>query len=271
MQTAAGKAALKEGDRGMQQTRIRPLVSVIMPAHNAEDTIAAAIRSVQAQTVRDWELLVLDDCSADDTFAAAQRLAEEDARICPLKNGENLGAAKTRSRGLEIARGEWIAFLDSDDLWRPAKLEKQLALADQTGAKLLYTSYCLFSEETGLRRDYLVPARTDYASMLRENVIGCSTAMVRRSALEGRRFPEGVYHEDYALWLSLLRGGCTAAGCTEVLADWRVSENARSFDKRAAAKHRWDILRRVEQLPLAEAVPAFAAYALRGLKKHRRI
>lgn len=248
-----------------------PLVSVIMPAYNAEKTLAAAVRSVREQTVADWELLLLDDCSADATAALAQRLAAEDARIRALPNGENLGAAKTRNRALSLARGEWIAFLDSDDLWRPEKLEKQLVLAHQTGAKLLYTSYCLFSEETGLRRDYLVPACTNYASMLRENVVGCSTALVHRSALDGRSFPEGLYHEDYALWLSLLKAGCTAAGCTEVLADWRVSEGARSFDKRAAARNRWNILRKAERLPLPEAIGAFAAYAVNGLKKHKRI
>ena len=137
-----------------------------------------------------------------------------------------------------LAQGEWIALLDSDDRWRVQKMEKQLALAVHSGSRLLYTSYALFADTEREMRVYRVPQSVDYRRLLGENVIGCSTVLLHRSLLERLRFREDVFHEDYALWLAILRGGDSAAGCTEVLADWRISELSRSFDKRAAAKNR---------------------------------
>ena len=114
----------------------KPQVSVIMPAYNAGRFLEKAIRSVMAQTVTNWELLVLDDGSSDDTLIIAQRLAQADSRIRVLPNECNMGVAKTRNRGLDLCRGEYVALLDSDDVWYPQKLEAQLALMRETGADL---------------------------------------------------------------------------------------------------------------------------------------
>lgn len=214
----------------------QPLVSVIMPAYNAEKYIGEAIASVCVQTYENWELLILDDGSADRTAEIAQAYAQRDARIRVLRNPQNMGVARTRNRGFDLARGEWIALLDSDDRWRAQKLEKQLTLAVHSGSRLLYTSYALFADAEREMRVYRVPQSVDYRRLLGENVIGCSTVLLHRSLLERLRFREDVFHEDYALWLAILRGVDSAAGCTEVLADWRISEQSRSFDKRAAAK-----------------------------------
>lgn len=244
-------------------------MSVIMPAHNAEKYISDAISSVIAQSVTDWELLVIDDRSTDGTTAIARGFSNADSRIRVYSNDENIGVAATRNRGISLARGEWIAFLDSDDLWRPQKLARQLEKAASTGAELIYTSYSIFRDDPKNGSAYIVPATADHESLLRENVIGCSTVLVR--AAEGMKFSTGIYHEDYAMWLTLLRNGCRAVGCTDVLADWRVSENARSFNKRRAAKMRWTIYRKVEKLPFFKAVRVFAAYTLNGIRKHKRI
>lgn len=249
----------------------QPLVSVIMPAYNAEKYIGEAIASVRAQTYENWNLLILDDGSADRTAEIAQGYAQLDARIRVLRNPQNMGVARTRNRGFDLAQGEWIALLDSDDRWRAQKLEKQLALAVRSGAELLYTSYALFTDAEREMNVYHVPPMTDYRRMLGENVIGCSTVLLHRSLLERFRFREDVFHEDYALWLAILRGGGSAAGCTEVLADWRISEQSRSFDKRAAAVNRWRIYRDVERLSLLQSACAFFAYALHGVHKHGRI
>lgn len=123
----------------------QPLVSVIMPAYNAEKYIGEAIASVCAQTYENWELLILDDGSADRTAEIAQAYAQRDARIRVLRNPQNMGVARTRNRGFDLAQGEWIALLDSDDRWHVQKLEKQLALAVHSGSRLLYTSYALFA------------------------------------------------------------------------------------------------------------------------------
>lgn len=251
--------------------RAVPAVSVIMPAYNMERFIDQAIRSVMDQTMTDWELLVIDDGSTDDTCAIVERLACQDCRIRLYRNPENLGVAKTRNRGFELSRGEYVALLDSDDLWLPEKLEKQLALAKRTGAELVYCSYAIV--DAGLekvREDYLVPERADFETLLKENVIGCSTVLLRRELTRDHRFEPAYLHEDYVLWLELLRQGYSAAGCTEPLTKWRLIANSRSFDKRKSAKSRWMIYRDYLHLPLGRRIRCFAAYAAAGMKKYKK-
>lgn len=246
-----------------------PLVSVIMPSYNAEKYIDEAIRSVIAQTYTNWELFVIDDGSTDRTARIAQSYAEKDSRVIFRQNSHNMGTANTRNIGIRLANGEWIATLDSDDIWHPEKLEIQLKKAQETGALFLYSSYSLFCE--GFRQEYTVPEKVDYSSLLTENVIGCSTVMMHKSILEDHLFPSEVYHEDYALWLDLLRAGYNAVGCTEVLTEWRIVKNSRSFNKRKSAKNRWIIYRKMEKLPLYKSMKVFAAYAYHGFKKHKRL
>ncbi len=246
-----------------------PLVSVVMPAYNAEKFLLQAVCSVMAQTVTDWELLILDDGSTDATAALAAQLAAQDSRVRLLKNDTNMGVAKTRNRALKLCCGHFIAFLDSDDVWQPEKLERQLRLLAQTGADLAYTAYAIIDEQgRRIRNDYLVPPQTDFEKMLRENVMGCSTVMLRAASLGQRRFAEDCYHEDYALWLQLLRSGHRAVGCPEVLVSWRRQANSRSFDKRKAAAQRWQVYRKQRKLPLWKSIWVFACYALAGWHKY---
>ena len=166
-----------------------PLVTVVMPAYRARDYVEAAVRSVVAQTMPRWELLVIDDCSGDDTPRIVEALAREDDRIRLIRNEENMGVARTRNRGLDMARGQFVALLDSDDVWMPEKLERQLALMEKTGADIGYCSYAIVDARgERCRPDYLVPPETDFHSMLGENVIGCSTVVLSRRVLENHRF-----------------------------------------------------------------------------------
>lgn len=246
-------------------------VSVIMPAYNAARFLEPAIRSVMNQTVTDWELLVLDDGSTDDTCAIAAALAEQDSRIRLVPNAHNMGVARTRNRGFDLCRGEYVALLDSDDVWLPEKLERQLALMERELTDLCYCSYSIVDAAgEKSRQDYLVPARTDFEKLLRENVIGCSTVLMHSRVLENHRFETEFYHEDYVLWLTLLREGFKACGCTEPLVQWRLIENSRSFDKRKAARNRWHIYRDYLNLPLVKSGEVFAAYAAASLKKYFR-
>lgn len=247
----------------------QPLVSVIMPAYNAGRFLEEAVRSVMAQTVTDWELLILDDGSKDNTAELAAKLAAEDKRIRFLPNEKNMGVAKTRNRGFDLCCGQYIALLDSDDVWLPEKLEKQLALAKTTGADILYCSYGIIdSQSNRSRADYTVPNQVRFQDMLRENSIGCSTVMLRRSVIEQYRFVEDFYHEDYVLWLQLMQDGRRAAGCTEVLVQWRLLENSRSFDKRKSAKNRWLIYRKYLKMSVWKSGWYFACYAAAGVKKY---
>lgn len=240
-----------------------------MPAYNAGKYIETAIRSVMAQSYGDWELLVLDDGSTDDTCVIAEGLAEEDPRIRFVRNQENLGAAAARNRGFDLARGDYIALLDSDDVWHPQKLEKQLERMKATGADFSYSSYAMI-DSAGSRagRDYLVPERLSFQMLLRENVVGCSTVMLRRSLTDRYRFTTEFYHEDYVMWLQLLQDGYKACGCTEVLAQWRYAENSRSFHKGKSAGNRWRIYREYLKLPFWKSAVLFAGYVAAGLKKY---
>ena len=235
----------------------RPLVSVIMPAYNAEKYIEEAIRSVLSQTYTNWKLLILDDGSTDRTAELAERFANADTRIRLLRNPQNMG--------------DWAARLDSDDVWHSDKLEKQLAAAERSGADMIYCSYSMMDADGRRISDFIVSERTSYAAMLEESVLSCSTVLLSRSIYSEYRFSTNYYHEDYALWLRLLRLGFTAFGCRDVLADYRILKGSRSNDKLRSARQRWLVYRKAEKLSLARSAHAFAGYVRRGIAKYKRV
>lgn len=250
---------------------VQPLVSVIMPAYNMEKYIHQAIASVVAQTLTQWELIVIDDCSQDSTLTIAEQWAQKDERIRVLCNETNSGVARTRNWGIDLARGAYVAFMDSDDIWRPEKLQKQLARMEEQNAQMSYCSYAIidaFGES--IRADYLVPEQVTLQDQMKVNAIQLSSLLVRRDALENVRFTTSFYHEDYVLGLELLQNGCKAVGCTEVLSEWRYIENSRSFNKLKAARNRWRIYRKFLRLPLGKSLYVFAHYAFAGLIKYSR-
>jgi len=248
----------------------QPLVSVIMPAYNVAAYVEEAIRSVMQQTVTDWELLVIDDRSTDNTYEIIRRVAAEDDRIRAMRNPHNMGVARTRNKGIAQARGRYVAFLDSDDAWLADKLEKQLALAGETGAGIVYCSYAIMDAAGGkAKEDYLVPASTNFERLMRENVILCSAMMVRGDILNKTQFNTDFYHEDFVLALDILKAGYTAAGCTQVLLKWRYIDNSRSFNKKKSAVNRWKVYRDYLKLPFIKSAWIFIQYALAGLKKYR--
>ena len=249
-----------------------PCVSIVMPVYNGAHLLEKTVRSVQAQTFGDWELIVINDCSTDGTLELLDRLAGEDTRIRVYTNEHNSGAAKSRNVGLAQCRGAHIAFLDSDDLWHPEKLEKQLACMGETGADIVYTSYSIVDGQGNKRcRDFLVPPSVSFEDMLKENQIGCSTVMLRAEALNGTRFPEDFYHEDYVLWLQLLRSGCKAAGIGQVLTDYFFHEDSRAGNKSNAALERWKIYRKLLRFSPVKSLWYFGHYALAGVRKYRQL
>ena len=255
----------------MDKPKAPPLVTVIIPAYNCTNTVERSIESVLNQTMPDFELIVVDDASQDKTFEIISEMAKKDLRIKILKNDCNIGVAATRNRALKIASGKYIAFLDSDDIWAKEKLKKQIALLEKTDGDICFTSYG-FVNLVGLpirRAPYIVPLETDYHGMLRENVIGLSTTLVKRDTLKGIEFDGRWFHEDYALWLFLLRSGKTAWGLQEVLVTYRTG--GRSSNKINVAKNRWKIYREHEGLSVIKSVYYFCCYAINGIKKRLKI
>lgn len=255
----------------VEKDKMLTSVSVIMPAYNAAAYIEEAIRSVMAQTYPAWRLLVLDDRSSDHTVDIVKRLAAEDSRITLYCNEENLGAARTRNRGLDMCTDGYVAFLDSDDRWHPEKLAVQVALAEASDADIVYTSYAIIDiDGKDCRQPYVVPEHTDFRCMLRENVIGCSAVLLSPRAARTYRFPLDFYHEDYCLWLDILRGGGRAVGSSRVLTEWRLVNGSRSFDKKNGARRRWRIYREHLHLPWIKSVLSFIGYAFNGIKKYSK-
>lgn len=248
-----------------------PTVSVVIPLYNAVRYLEQAIASVQKQTWTDWEIIIVDDASTDGSTALAVELAASDPRIRLFMNERNCGVVESRNRGIREARGLWVAMLDSDDFWAPTKLEKQLALAQKTGADIIFCSYDLIDGEgRAFGKSFIVPESTSLEDTLIRSVISCSTALVRLNVLLEHPFRMGYAHEDLVLWLELLSSGVRAAGCREVLACYRVLENSRSGNKLIAAAGRWDIYRNYMHLPFFRSLFLLLRYAFLALHKYKR-
>jgi glycosyltransferase involved in cell wall biosynthesis len=240
------------------------LVSVIMPAYNSEQFLVQSVRSVMAQTFSDWELLIIDDASKDQTLAISQQMADADSRIRVIPSLKNAGVANARNLGMAGARGQYLAFLDSDDLWLPAKLKTQTAFMQAHKAAFTFTQYRRFSSTGFLGSPVKVPARVDYKQLLKGNVIGCLTVMIDRCKIPDFSMLS-VRHEDYVSWLQILKQGHVACGIQEDLARYRFSSTSLSGNKSRSAAWTWDIYRKIEKLSLAESTWNFLNYAARSL------
>jgi len=246
------------------------LVSVIMPAYNAEKYISQAIDSVRAQTYSDWELIVVDDCSNDESAKIAKSYEMIDSRIHVYELEQNSGVAIARNYGIEKANGQYIALLDSDDVWVCNKLECQLQIVQNTKSNIIYCSYD-FIDQNGIeiKKPFIVPETTDYNKMLVSSVISCSTALIESGLLKKHIFKSDFYHEDYVLWMELLSiPGVKASGDPKVLAHYRQIVGSRSSGKYNAAKERWKIYRDVLNLSFSESIIAFLKYAVKGALKY---
>lgn len=249
-----------------------PLVSVIMPSYNGEEFIEQAISSVIAQTVEDWELIVIDDCSEDRTPQIVEGFAISDERVRLVRNEKNMGAAGSRNRGLELCNGDYVALLDSDDYWQPQWLSKMLERARQTEADIIYCSYAIVDEQgKKLCNDFIVPGQTDFGQSMIRSVITCSTVLLTRKIAKANRFPVDMYHEDIALWFRLLREGVQARGVPEVLAAYRQRGDSRSANKLKSACRRWTVYRKYLKLPFVKCVVLMLQYGYYGLIKFRRV
>jgi teichuronic acid biosynthesis glycosyltransferase TuaG len=247
-----------------------PLVSIITPAFNAARFVEETVRSVQAQTYAAWEMLIVDDCSKDDTRAILARLAAEDPRVRPIEHEKNGGPAAARNTALENARGRIIAFLDSDDLWLPEKLSTQLTFMRSCKAALSYTQFRRISQDGAVEGRLIgIPDSLQYRDLLCDTSIVTSTVMVDREIAGDFRMKK-TYYDDFAAWLEILRRGHTARGLKEDLARYRIVGQSVSRNKWKSAKMVWRVYRDMEKLNIADSVWCFANYAFRGWRKYRR-
>ena len=248
-----------------------PLVSVITPSYNSLSFIEETIKSVKAQSYSNWEMLIVDDYSQDGSREIIRKYAEVDKRIKLISLSENGGVAKARNVALQEAKGDYVAFLDSDDLWLPQKLEKQVAFMREGNIAFSFTSYTVI-EEGGhtLAMDIHVPQKVTYEHLLGNTIIGCLTVMLDRKKLQQIQMPL-IQPEDTALWLLLLRQGFQAHGLPEILSKYRIVKNSISRNKFKAAYRYWKLIRIQENLNLLRANFYFSKYAYHALMKNRKV
>ena len=250
-------------------TLIPELVSIVTPAFNAERFIAQTLTSVIQQTYPAWELLVADDCSRDGTRALVERHAAGEPRVKPILLSRNSGPAAARQAAIDAAQGRYIAFLDSDDLWLPDKLERQLEFMKSRDAALSFTAYRRISADGAkVGRLIAVPECLSYRQLLGNTAIATSTAIVDRGKSGPLRMTR-TYYDDFVLWLDITRRGFDACGLNEDLMRYRVVGGSVSRNKSRSARMVWRTYRGVEKLGLLHASWCFARYALNAARKYR--
>lgn len=249
---------------------ISRLISIITPSYNSATFISQTIESVLAQSYQHWEMIIVDDCSSDNSIDIIKNYTKKNSAIKLITLNKNCGVANARNVGLENAKGDYIAFLDSDDLWDKNKLQEQINFMKHNNISLSYTSYIKIDEEGEVIGKVIPPEWVDYKKMLKSNYIACSSAMVKRDILYNQYFPPLKLRQDHAFWLSLLKKGITAYGLNEPLLHYRVRKRSISSNKVIAAYYQWKLYRNVEKLSIIKSLWYFSFYAYLGVKKYMK-
>lgn len=245
------------------------LVSIIVPVYNAGNYIEETIRMVEAQTYENWELILIDDCSKDNSRLMIEHYLKNRVSKQPvhlIQKKQNEGAAMARNTGIEASNGRYIAFLDADDIWFPEKLEKEMDFMEAKQAAFVCTSYEFGDEQAkGTGKIVHVPATLAYKQALSRTVIFTTTVMLdtKKTGKELIRMP-AVKSEDTATWWNILRNGFTAYGLDEVLAVYRRPAKSLSSNKFEAIKRIWNLYRKQEQLSVPCSMYHFIFWAFRA-------
>ncbi len=237
------------------------LVSIICPTYNSESYIEAAIQSVRNQTYSNWELLITDDCSTDSSYDIIQEEARKDTRIKTFQLERNMGADASRNNSIIQANGRFISFIDSDDIWLPEKLARQIAFMTEHDLDLCYSAYYAI-DHFGYRTGRVVPAKPqlNYFQLLRNNYIGCSTAIYDTRRLGKVCMPNIKKRQDWALWLKIAKMTDRIMGIAEPLAEYRVHGKSISNNKLKLLKYNWMIYRNVEGFSIPKSSLQFARF-----------
>lgn len=246
------------------------LVSIITPSYNSEKFIEETIRSVQAQTYTHWEHIIVDDGSTDDTETIVKRLLKEDPRIQFLKLAQNSGSAVARNKGIEIAQGHYLTFIDSDDIWFPDFIETSIKTIEQTGIPFVYSSYKRSNEQLEfVYSDFIVPKSVTYTDILKSNSISCLTAFIDINSLGKKKMPLVRKRQDMGLWLQYLKEIKFAKGILDPKAIYRIRQDSLSRNKGRLLRAQWDYYRKVEKLGLIRSIYFMICWAYYGFRKYR--
>lgn len=237
------------------------MVSIITPSYNSEPFIAATIRSVINQTQEDWELIIVDDASTDDTCNIVLEFSNKDTRIKLIKQPKNLGAGAARNTAIKAAKGSHIAFLDSDDVWRPNKLETQLRYMKSNNTNVCFSSYELINEQ-GEKLNKLVEAlpKLSYQKQLKCNYIGNLTGIYNANMLGKIYMPDIKKRQDWVMWLSAIKKGGPALGIKESLAYYRVRKDSVSSNKLNLITYNFNVYRKALDFSFTKSTKYLALF-----------
>lgn len=242
------------------------MVSVLIPCYNCKKFIKETLDSVIIQGFDDIEVIIVDDYSSDGSFELVSELYGGDSRFVLHKNPQNMGVAFCRNKSFDLSRGEYIALLDSDDVWEEGKLKKQLNLLLKSDCDICCTGALVISNE-GLSFDKFryVDEVVTFDNILRNNIIVNSTVVMKRLVMEKVKFRSKFFHEDYVFWLEAMKNDFNVVGINQPLIKYRLG--GRSKNKFNAAKHRWDIYRRFLGFGIWKSFYYMIHYAKNALAK----
>ena len=245
------------------------LVSIITPVYQAERFIEQTILSVKAQTYQNWELILVDDCSSDKSAEIINKYKADDNRILYYRLETNSGAAVARNTAIKYAEGEYMAFLDSDDLWAPEKLSRQIAFMTEKNCAFSFTRINFINASGNIEKsNVLIPEKVNYQHLLRETVIATSTVLINRNFFPNFTMPLRRGGQDYATWLKLLRHTDYAYGLNECLTSYRISSNSLSSNKLSSIQQVYEIQTQDEKINKIKAIANTICFCVYAFKKH---
>lgn len=232
---------------------MNPEVTIITPVYNAEKFLAETLDSILSQKFTDWEAILINDNSTDSSFAIAQKYQLKDSRFKIINKKVGGGAAKARNSGIERAKGRFIAFLDSDDVWLPDKLEQQLLFMKQNDIAFSFTSYNFLTETGKVTGTVMCPIEINYKQLLKGNVIACLTVIYDSDKLGKVFMPDILKRQDYGLWLKITKQEVKGYGLQKTLAKYRLRKGSISHAKFNTMIYTWYLYRKIEKLSFVQS------------------
>lgn len=245
------------------------LVSIIVPIYNAERFLNETIDTIENQTYTDWELILVNDCSKDKSLEIIEKRIKKNSNIKVVNLEKNLGVANARNKGIDVARGNFICFIDADDLWKKEKLEKQIEFMKKMECAFSFTGY-EFANEKGIGNGKVVkvPQKMKYKDALKNTIIFTSTVMFNMEKISKEEIKmEKVKSEDTATWWRILRNSYIAYGLNENLTYYRRTYGSLSSNKLEAIKRIWFLYRKVEKLNIIFSIYNFCFYAVNAVRR----
>ncbi|WP_092093495.1 glycosyltransferase family 2 protein [Pisciglobus halotolerans] len=242
-------------------------VSIIMPTYNSAKYVENAIKSVLAQSYKNFELIIVDDCSKDNTESIVDKYVKTDIRIKYIKLGINSGPAIARNKGIDLAKGTFISFLDSDDLWFSEKLSKQIKFMKDNEHYFTCTNYNKIDEDgNDINKLVIEKESRDYFGVLK-NCPGNSTVIYNAKKLGKFKVPDIKKRNDYLMWLQIIKKADTLHTINEILSSHRVRKGSVSSNKFSLLKYHWNIYRKIEKLSLKDSVSLSTYWIFKSISK----